>query len=514
MLGHKSFEDRPVFVSLESLVPKEDFLRKVDQVVDFSFIPGLVAELYSGIGRPSIDPIVVTKVLLVGFLYGIVSERRLMRDIQVNLSYRLFVGYNLDERLPDHSSLSKIRVRFGRETFQAIFDDIVRQCIQAGLVSGEHLSFDATLVAADASLSSMIPRMNVAQFTEEVFDNNTVECESSDTIDEETKSVHPGSQQDSSSLNAIHSETAKKKTKRGHPLSNATHVSQTDPDATLSKDRNSMMTLLSYKDNISTDSANRIVLDCVAITGCQDEATDVLDRLFRIHYKFGISPKEVSADMKYGTEKNFVGLEDHRMDAFIPVRKSGENTITGLYSLDKFTYDRKKDVMICPAGQEILPRPYLFQGKYRHFVADKDTCMACPQRDLCTRIGDRRKTGRSLSVSVNRDYTERAKQRMKTPRGKRAHNIRKTRVETIFGEGKTLHGLRRAKWRGIEKVHVQFLLTATAQNIKRMVKVLMKRKKAAQAAVAMSPLALNLCCIPVHNSEMLKARPIKQDRVL
>jgi len=493
MLGKKSFEDRSVLVSLEALVPQDDFLRQVDRVVDFSFVPSLVEHLYSPIGRPSIDPIVVVKMLLIGFLYGIVSERRLLREIQVNLSYRLFADYNLDERLPDHSSLTKIRARLGTETFQAIFDVIVRKCIQAGLVRGEHLSFDATLVAADASLSSMTPRMNVAQFTKEVFENNPVESESSGTADARTEGPHREPPRQDPDLHLILPETPERKRgKRGHPLSNATHVSQTDPDARLGKDKDSMMTLLCYKDNLSTDSANRIILDCVAITGCEDEATDVWDRLLRISYKFGILPKEVSADVKYGTEKNLMDLEDHGIDAFIPVRKSGENTITGLYCLDKFTYDEKKDVMICPAGHEIQPRPYLVRDRYRQFIADKATCMACPQRDLCTRIGKNRPTGRCLNVSINRRYTENAKQRVKTPRGRRAHIIRKTRVETIFGEGKTFHGLRRAKWRGLMKVQMQFLLTATAQNIKRLVQVLANRKKAAQSAAASAVAIPNL----------------------
>jgi hypothetical protein len=257
-------------------------------------------------------------------------------------------------------------------------------------------------------------------------------------------------------------------------------VSKTDPDATLSKDKNSMMTRLSYKDNLVVDSFHRIVLDCTGITGCQDEAMDLLGRLHRIRVKFGIWPKEVSADKKYGTEKNFVGLEDEGIEGFIPIRKSGENTITGLYALDQFRYDQTKDVMICPAGHELVPKPYLLHERFRFFLADKDTCLACPQRDRCTRIGKKRPTGRTLNVSIYTAYVQRAKARVRTAKGQRAHTIRKTTVETIFGEGKTFHGLTRARWRGLIKVHIQFLMTATAQNIKRMVTVITKKRKATQ----------------------------------
>ena len=478
MLGQKSFVDKPVMVSLERLVPPDDFLRQVVRVVDFSFIPLLVEERYSTIGRPSIDPIVVIKILLIGFFSGITSERRLMREIQINLSYRLFIGYNLDEILPDHSSLTKVRDRLGRETFQNIFDEIVQQCIRAGLVKGEHLSFDATLVAADASLSSMTPRLSIPQFTEEVFTNNPAEKD----LSKEAKACGNEINQNSD-IHLISGETSEAvKPGRGCPLSNSTHISKTDPDATLGKDRNSMMTKLSYKDNVSVDSLYRIIMDCVALSGNEDEAIDMLERLLRIKYKFGISPEEVSADKKYGTEKNFKGLEDNGIEAFIPVRKYGENSVTGLYAQDRFSYDKVNDVMICPAGQKLFPAPSLIDGKCRLFYATKNICLSCRLRDQCVRIGDRRKTGRTLSVSINREYTERAQKRLKTAKGKRAHNIRKTRVETIFGEGKTLHCLRRAKWRGLAKVHIQFLMTAVAQNIKRMVQILLPKQRAANLA--------------------------------
>ena len=480
MLGRKSFDNKPIFISLEDYVPKDNFLRRLEKAVDLSFIPDLVKGLYSRIGRPSIDPIVFFKISLIGFLYGITSDRQLMKDIHLNLGFRLFVGYNLDEDLPDHSTLSKTRNRFGLEVFQEIFDQIVYQCINAGLVGGEHLSFDATLVAADASMSSMTPRMSVAEFTKEVFENNPVNDESND-IDNNKNSSVPQQHNPTVKL-AEPDESSKKNKKKTNPLSNATHVSKTDPDATLSKDRNSMMTKLSYKDNVSVDSKHRIITDCVAITGSEDEAIGVLDRLLRIKYKFGISPKEVSADKKYGTEKNLKGFEDSDVEAFIPIRKHGENTATGLYTLADFTYDEINDVMICPAGQKLSPASFLFEGRYRLFRAKKKICLSCPQKDQCTKIGEKRPTGRTLCVSIHRDCIERTKQRLKTAKGRKANNIRKTRVETIFGEGKNLHCLRRAKWRGLTKVHIQFLMIGMTQNIKRMVQILMPKHKAVNSA--------------------------------
>ena len=147
MLGHKARNFKPLTaVSLEDLVPEDNFFRQLDQSLNLSFIRDLVCELYSEIGRPSIDPIVFFKLQLIAFFEGIRSERQLMETVNVNLAHRWFIGYDLDEPVPDHSSLSKIRERFGLEVFQQFFEHIVELCVQAGLVWGEELYFDTTKV--------------------------------------------------------------------------------------------------------------------------------------------------------------------------------------------------------------------------------------------------------------------------------------------------------------------------------------------------------------------------------
>ena len=168
MLGEKDF-DEPMFIykRLAEFVPKDHLLRKVKKVIDLTFVRESVKELYSrDMGRPSIDPIVAVKIWLIGYLYGISSERRLIEDIKVNLAYRWFIGYTLEEEIPEHSSLSKIRDRFGLEKFQEIFDEVIRQCKEKGLITGDHLNVDATLVRADASIESMQPAEG---FAREIF---------------------------------------------------------------------------------------------------------------------------------------------------------------------------------------------------------------------------------------------------------------------------------------------------------------------------------------------------------
>ena len=145
-------------ISLEDLVPQDNFYRQVERSIDLSFIHDLADEFYSSIGRPSVDPVVFFKLQLIAFFEGIRSERQLMETVNLNLAHRWFIGYDLDERVPDHSSLSKIRERFGLEVFQQFFERIVELCIEAGLVWGEELYFDSTKVQANASVNRMIDR--------------------------------------------------------------------------------------------------------------------------------------------------------------------------------------------------------------------------------------------------------------------------------------------------------------------------------------------------------------------
>ncbi len=157
MQGCKQFEPRLFYqISLEELVPKEHLVRRLADVLDFSWIRLVTASLYSHTGRPSIDPEVVAKLLLLGYLYNISSERQLMRDVQVNLAYRWYLGYDLDEEVPDHSILSKARRRFGLEFFEKLFEYILGCCQDVGLVRGENVLMDSTIVGANASLDSVM----------------------------------------------------------------------------------------------------------------------------------------------------------------------------------------------------------------------------------------------------------------------------------------------------------------------------------------------------------------------
>lgn len=173
MLGHKIRDFQPLTaVSLDDLVPEDHFYRQVDRCLDLGFIRDLVGELYSEIGRPSIDPVVFFKLQLIAFFEGIRSERQLMETVNVNLAHRWYIGHDLTEAVPDHSSLSKIRDRYGLATFQKFFERVVELCMMAGLVWGEELHFDSTKVQANVAIDRLMPRLEweAQQHLQELFE--------------------------------------------------------------------------------------------------------------------------------------------------------------------------------------------------------------------------------------------------------------------------------------------------------------------------------------------------------
>ena len=434
MVGRQSFE-QPMYIykRMEELIPEDHFLRKVDKVLDLEFVRELVKDLYSkDKGRPSIDPVVAVKIWLIGYFYGINSERRLIEDIRVNIAYRWFIGYNLEEEVPDHSSLTRIRDRFGLKKFQEIFDEIIRQCKEKGLISGDHLNVDATLVRADASLDSMQP---IKEFAKDVFEKNP-------------------------------SEEKKPDKKPGRRYSNKTHRSTTDPDATLMKKTLQGEAHLSYQFHVSVDSENRFITGVKTTTGGTNECRYLPEIMREQKEKYGFEVKDVTADKEYSSTDNYAVLDELGIRAYIPVGKKYDPSRRRGYGPEKFKYDRKRQVLICPMGKVLHP-----QRKQKHkysinFISRSCDCKVCPLERKCGTDGLHHKR---IMFNILQHLKEKAERRCRTKYGRRRAVERRTTVETIFGEGKTQLGLARARFRGLRKVGIQFLMTATAQNIKRMV---------------------------------------------
>lgn len=322
MLGRKEF--RPKFfyhLCLEAYVPQDHLLRRVAAGVDLSFVPRLTARFYSQTGQPGIDPVVLFKMALLGWLYGITSERRLADECRLNLVFRWFLGYDLDERPPDHSVLSKARARFGVTVYQAFFTEIVRQCEQAGLIRGNQLYVDSTLTEANASLDSMGARALVAQFAG--ADDHLAALSQANAGERAAEQASPPAPPPAAAASATGVPMGPRPRSATDPpnaplgLLNARLVSRTDPDAALVA-RDKVPPGLYYKVHIGVDGGAARLLTAVEVTSGEVGDEQLPVRLIREHVgSTGRTVAEVVADTKYGTQANYVALEAAQIRASI-----------------------------------------------------------------------------------------------------------------------------------------------------------------------------------------------------
>jgi transposase len=487
MMGSKARIFTPItVVSLEDLVPAKHFYRHLDRTVDLSFVRDLVKGTYAQGGRPSIDPVVFFKLQLVMFFEDIRSERLLMQLVADKLSVRWYVGYNLDEPLPDHSSLTRIRERYGVDIFRRFFEAIVEQCQQAGLVWGKELYIDATKVEANASLDSLTPRFAVEAHLANVFAEEAVAQTEQNMTQEQAVSPGPGKQEEMSvpvqlptSLSAEEREAlAQHNEERYDWLEHLgaqdrsvsipwyqrvadLRVSTTDPDASLMLTKGGSH--LGYQTHYVVDGGKaRIILEVLVAPSEVSENKPMLDLLWRTRFRWKLWPRQATGDRKYGTEENIVAIESQHIHAYIPQPDNDHRT--EFFSSQEFQYDSERDVYICPAGKEL----HFVQGqstdralRYRAYAKD---CNACPLKAQCTTS----QQGRSLCRSVDEACLDRVRAYQLTEAYKKALRKRSVWVEPLFAEGKQWHGMRRFRLRLLWRVNCEALMIAAGQNLKRL----------------------------------------------
>src|SRR6266487_4021413 len=334
MIGRKERSFAPLInVSLEELVPANHFYRHLESTLDLSFVRELVQQTYAGGGRPSIDPVVFFKLQLVMFFEDIRSERLLMRHAADRLSVRWYVGYDMDEPLPDHSSLTRIRERYGVEVFRRFFEKIVEQCQQAGLVWGRELYFDGTKVQANASRDSVKPRFAVEAHLSMLFSDQAEEAgdkSDQDRSQEEAASSGQGSpkapkplptslSQEEQEALAQHNEErhdwtlqlgAQDRSVAGRCYQRMAdlRVSTTDPDATLMLTKHGAD--MGYHTHYVVDGGKaRVILQVLVTPSEVMDNQPMLDLLWRVRFRWKVWPRQVTGDRKYGTEENIAAIE-------------------------------------------------------------------------------------------------------------------------------------------------------------------------------------------------------------
>jgi transposase len=433
VIGRQERRQEELFVAgpLSSLVPDDHILKLVDKVLDLSWLRDEVKDLYCcDNGRPGIDPEAAVRLMLAGFFQGIVHDRKLMREAQVNIAIRWFAGYRLDEKLPDHSSLTKIRQRWGEELFKKVFQKTIQNCIDAGLVGGETVHIDATLMRADVSWESL-----TTEYVETVIKENELETD---------QPPRPGRPRKSP-------RSPKKRSK-------------TDPDATMTTSSHSFRMEPSYKQHSAVDSANGIIVDVDVTTGEQSEGSQLPEQIERIEENTGQKIGTLTADAGYAHGRNFQLLEEKDIDAIIPPQK--ENSKPRRLPLRRFKYDSKNKIVKCPAGKT-MERSNKSERGWTYRARAKD-CLKCRLAKRCLRENVRNRT-----VMISDGYAALLRARRRKVKADEKDKLLYMRhrglVEGIHGEAKTQYGLRRAVRRGLSNVAIQAYLTAAVINLKRLV---------------------------------------------
>ena len=424
-------------IDLESFVHHDHFLRKVDRVLESAFVRDLTAACYAaGRGRPSIDPEVYFRMLLVAFLYDIRSDRQLCEDVYYNLAYRWFCRLSLQDRVPDHSSLSRIRDRYGEDIFEALFRSIVETCRKRGLVAPQcRVMTDATLIAADAALDSLVHN-----------DPERARLEA-ESLQGRTKAIDPPP------------------TRR---ISNQTHRSRTDPDATLAQKRGSPQQL-KYKVHQSAEAESRVILDTHVTTGARHDNQPYLEQLQRIEERHRIAIHEVTADRGYGSAHIIRTLQEQGKRTFIPLWSGRVGN--SKYLKGSLVYQKDHDRFRCPAGKYLTPTPAITEN-HKRYVSLSSDCQACAQASTCPARTSGSSPQRFVLRNLDQDLFEEVQARMRDPAFGEKLSERMWKMEGLFAEAKQNHGLSRARYRGRSKVQIQAYLSAIVQNLKRLVAAL------------------------------------------
>lgn len=431
MLGDQDRWQEDIFVAgpLRDLIPDDHILKQVDKILDLSWLRDEVRDCYDErLGRPSIDPESALRLMLAGYFQGLVHDRKLMREARVNLAIRWFAGYRLHEKLPDHSSLTRIRQRWGRDRFRRIFERTVQMCIEAGLVSCETVHMDATLIRADVSWGSLTRR-----HVEEVLEVN----QAGDEPDGVSESKKGG---------------GRRKGKR---------VSKTDPDATLATSNKKDGVKPSYKQHTSVDDASGVIVYVELTTGEVGEGGMLLEAVERVEELSGKKVKRVTADAGYCSGGNYAGCEERHVEAVIPPQR--ERRKVRRIPLRRFKYDARHKVVVCPFGKRLhrssrTSRSWVYRGR----VGD---CGRCEHRHRC--LSGKAKT-RTVVIVDGYEALLRARRRWDADRARLRswYDRHRWRVEGVQGISKTQHGLKRAVRRGLWNVAIQVYLTAAVINLK------------------------------------------------
>lgn len=449
MLTKRTMNNRNQIVmsAIEDLVPKEHLLRKIDNAIKFDFIYDMVEDLYSKIaGRPSIDPVVLIKIILIQYIYGIPSMRQTIREIEVNLAYRWFLGYSPTEKIPHFSTFGKNYERRFKHTtlFNDIFMKILEEADKNGLIHAEQVYIDSTHIKASAN-KKKYERVEIEQEAK----NYQQKLEEEINIDREKHNK----------------KRLKKKDQNGKVKKSV--VSKVDKDAGMFH-KNEKEKCFAYSAHTACDDSNFILGFKVSAGNTHDSVmfNDVYDQV-KERYKDEI--KAIGVDAGYVTPYICKTLIDDKILPAIPYKRP--MTKRGFFKKYEYVYDRYYDCYICP-NNKILEYRTTNRDGYREYKSNPKNCINCPYLNKCTESKTYQKI---ITRHIWSDYVEEADHLRHTPFSKGVYKRRKETIERVFADAKEKHGMRYTRLRGLAKVTMEVTLIYACMNLKKLATRLWKR---------------------------------------
>ena len=446
MLNIKEYEQSEMILyTMDELVPEDSLFRKIDACIDFTFIYDEVKDLYCCTnGRPSIDPVVLFKLVFIEALEGLKSMRKTCEKIKVDAEYRWFLGIPFGKSTPHYSTFSQnyIRRYAGTEVFENIFVKIVEQAIQYGLVKGETFFTDSTHKKANA---------NKNKYHGEIV-----------------KEVKKRREWLEKEINEERVKQGKKEFKYTDEVEEKEiKVSETDEESGYYHRDNKEKGFM-YLDHRTVDSKCNIIVDCYISKGNVHDSVPYISRLEYIKRKFGFDIKEVGIDSGYDTLDIKKYLHDNNIYGVIAYRRYARAETTVRKS--RFKYLKESDCYICPETGVILEYTGRIDRNGYKYYASKENCENCPQKKGCCN----NKEYRTITRHIREDLNEEMRERRLSERGKELYKQRKEKIERSFEDSKQNHGYRYAMYKGIEKNQNYTWLICAAQNMKNIVQKLTK----------------------------------------
>jgi transposase len=454
MMGLKE-EQKDLFsysVDLDRRVRTDNPLRQIRGAIDFTFVREKVKPFYGHNGNESVDPAIIMKMMFLLFFDNVASERELMRIIRERLDYMWFLGYGLDDKIPDHSVISKARARWGVDVFETLFTRIVAQCQLAGLIEGKKLHMDGSLVDANASNNAVLK--GCPELIEQLREQLQGEMSKLDEPKDDRARIY-------------------------YQRKNKSLLNTTDPDAAIVRKKDNDPARTRYKVHRAVDDAHGVITATETTPGDVEENAKLMDLVDQHERNTQTTVDTVVADKQYGTADNFRecherGIRSHMGDMLAPQLKKGRRE--GIFGYDDFTYHAETDTFTCPAGQTLTRRKHKKNRKAYEYACSTATCRVCQLRAQCTKA---KGSARSVKRHYNHEAVDAGRTQSQSMDAKRDRVKRKWLMEGSFADAANNHGFKRARWRRLWRQKIQDYMIAAIQNIRILIRFMGQKSTAA-----------------------------------